>query len=253
MGIPNVRDRDLADFCAFALHKKKTIFAVHFSLFKMIHDTKKVRAIIVDDHTLFRIGLRSTLNTATNIEIAGEADCGEALFRALLTTPADLVLLDINLPDMKGEEIARRLHCEYPDIKILAISAENNAKTVEVMLNAGINGFISKQKSDAHELTEAIYAVMDDSEYFGKDIASISYDVYGAKKRTIEVTSEFTEREKEIILLCSEGLIYKEIADRLGISFHTVNTHKKNIFLKLGINNTMEMVQYALKNGIIHL
>ena len=220
----------------------------------MMYDTKKVRVIIVDDHTLFRVGLRTTLHPVYfNIEIAGEADCGEALFRALATTQADLVLLDINLPDMHGAEIVRRLRCEYPDIKILAISAENSAKTVEAMVNAGINGFISKQRSDARELSEAIYAVMDGLEYFGKDISSVIYDVYVAKKKTINVTSEFTEREKDIILLCGEGLICKEIADRLGISSHTVNTHKKNIFQKLGINNTMEMVQYALKTGIIRM
>ncbi|MDR2971524.1 MAG: response regulator transcription factor [Bacteroidales bacterium] len=217
-------------------------------------NTKKVRVIIVDDHTLFRVGLRATFQPAYfNIEIAGEADCGETLFRILATTQADLVLLDINLPDIKGEEIVRRLHSVYPAIKILAISAENSAKTVETMINAGINGFISKQKSDAHELSEAIHAVMDGLEYFGRDISSIIYDVYVAKKKRVDVTSDFTEREKEIILLCSEGLLYKEVADRLGISFHTVNTHKKNIFHKLGINNTMEMVQYALKNGIIQM
>ena len=219
----------------------------------MEHNTNKVRVIIVDDHTLFRVGLRAAFQSVSNIEIAGEADCGKTLFRVLATTQADLVLLDINLPDMSGIEIVRRLRCEYPNIKILAISAENSAKTVESMIDAGINGFISKQKSDAHELSEAIFAVMNGLEYFGRDISSIIYDVYVAKKKKTEVTSEFTEREKDIILLCSEGLIYKEIADRLNISFHTVNTHKKHIFQKLGINNTMEMVQYALKTGIINL
>jgi len=220
----------------------------------MINSNKKVKAIIVDDHALFRAGLLATLNSDYfNIEIIGEADCGVALFHLLLTTQADLILLDINLPDMSGVEIVRRLRRDYPDIKILAISAENNAKTVEDMLNVGINGFISKQKSDARELSEAIYAVMNGLEYFGKDITSIIYDVYVAKKKTIAISSEFTEREKEIIILCSEGLICKEVADRLKMSIHTVNTHKKNIFKKLGINNTMEMVQYALKHGIIRM
>jgi DNA-binding NarL/FixJ family response regulator len=213
-----------------------------------------IRVIIVDDHTLFRIGLRATLQSDDfNIEVVGEAGCGKELFGVLKTTPAHLVLLDINLPDMTGVEIARRLRSEYPDLKILAISAENSAKTVEDMIDANINGFISKQKSDARELSEAIHAVMNGVEYFGKDISAIIYDIYVAKKKTVEISSEFTEREKEIILLCSEGLLYKEIADRLGISFHTVNTHKKNIFQKLGINNTMEMVRYALKNGIIRI
>jgi DNA-binding NarL/FixJ family response regulator/signal transduction histidine kinase len=215
---------------------------------------EKIKVIIVDDHTLFRTGLKATFQPDFfNIEVVGEAGGGEELFGVLKITQADLILLDINLPDMNGAEIARRLRCDYPDIKILAISAENTPKAVEAMLNEGINGFISKQKSDAHELSEAIHAVMNGLEYFGRDISSIIYDVYVAKKRSIEISSEFTEREKEVITLCSEGLIYKEIADRMGISFHTVNTHKKNIFQKLGINNTMEMVQYALKNGIIRM
>jgi DNA-binding NarL/FixJ family response regulator len=219
-----------------------------------MNNERKIKVIIVDDHTLFRTGLRSTLHSADpDIEITGEADCGEALFKLLLTTQADLILLDINLPDMSGAEISRRLHKEYPNLKVLAISAENSAKTVEEMLNAGINGFISKQKSDARELAEAIYAVMNELEYFGKDIAAILYDVYVAKKKTTHITSEFTQREKEIMLLCSEGLLAKEIAARLNMSIHTVNTHKKNIFQKLGINNTMEMVQYALKHGMIRM
>ena len=215
---------------------------------------KKIRVIIVDDHTLFRMGLKTMLQSDdSKIEVVGEAECGTELFAVLKTTQADLILLDINLPDISGAEIARRLRGEYPDIKILAISAENSTKTVEDMLDAGINGFISKQKSDAHELSQAIQDVMQGLEYFGKDISTLIYYIYVAKKKTIEITPEFTEREKDIILLCSEGLLYKEIADRLGISFHTVNTHKKNIFLKLGINNTMEMVRYALKTGIIRI
>jgi len=220
----------------------------------MTNDAKKVRVIVVDDHTLFRIGLKAAFHAGySEIEVVGEADCGNALFRLLATTPADLVLLDINLPDMGGVEIARRLRHDYPALKILAVSAENTAETVKAMIDAGIDGFITKQKSDADELAEAIRTVMSGLEYFGRDISSIIYDVYVAKKKTTTVTPEFTEREKEVILACRDGLIYKEIADRLGISIHTVNTHKKNIFLKLGINNTMEMVQYALKNGIIRM
>ena len=220
----------------------------------MKHNTKKIRVIIVDDHTLFRVGMRATLHPLYfNIEVVGEADCGEGLFQLLASTSADLVLLDIKLPDMHGVDVVRRLHRDYPDIKILAVSFENNAQTVELMVNAGINGFISKQKSDAQELSEAIDAVMNGAEYFGKDIASMIYDIFVAKKKSLNIPSEFTPREREIILLCLDGLVYKEIAERLGISFHTVNTHKKHIFQKLGINNTMEMVQYALKTGIINI
>jgi two-component system response regulator NreC len=213
-----------------------------------------IRIVIVDDHRLFRMGLRNTFQyTCPDIVVIGEAGSGEALFALAALNVADLVLLDINLPGMSGANVARRLRSDYPDLKILAISAENSTETVKTMLEAGIDGFISKQKSDADELAEAIRSIMNGEEYFGSDIANIIYGVYVAKKKTTTITPDFTGREREILLLCRDGLLYKEIAGRLGISFHTVNSHKKNIYQKLGINNTMEMVQYALKNGIIQI
>ena len=215
---------------------------------------ENIKIIIVDDHNLFRILLKSAfLKECPDICVAGEAESGEQLFRILRSTAADLILLDINLPDAWGAEVAGRLRREYPDLKILAISGENASDTIQEMLNAGIDGFISKQRGDINELAYAIRAVMSGTEYFGRDISSIIFDVYVSKKKTSVVTGEFTGREREIILLCREGLISKEIADRLGISINTVNNHKKNIFQKLGINNTMEMVQYALKKGIIQI
>ena len=87
----------------------------------------------------------------------------------------------------------------------------------------------------------------------GKDISAIIYDVFVSKKKTAAPTHEFTDREKDIIKACKDGLLCKEIAIQLGISINTINTHKKNIFKKLGINNTVEMVQYALKHGIIRM
>jgi DNA-binding NarL/FixJ family response regulator len=189
----------------------------------------------------------------SDICVAGEADSGKELFRVLASTPADLVLLDINLPDIWGVEVARRLRREYPGVKIIAVSAENTSTTIQAMIEEGIDGFVSKQRSSADELALAIRSVMNGMEYFGRDISSIIFDVYVAKKKTSAVGDEFTNREREIILLCRDGLICKEIAGRLGISVHTVNNHKKNIFQKPGINNTVEMVQYARKKGIIRI
>ena len=212
------------------------------------------QVIVVDDHKLFRQGLKTAFRYEyADICLAGEAENGAELFRMLTSTPADLVLLDINLPDVGGADIAGRLRNDYPNLKILAVSAENTSETIESMIEAGIDGFISKQKGDTDELVEAIRTIMNGSEYFGRDIASILYGVYVSKKKTTEISNEFTEREREIILLCRDGLLVKEIAARLNVSVNTIMTHKKRIFLKLGINNTMEMVQYALKRGIIRI
>jgi len=210
------------------------------------------RIIIVDDHSLFRMMLKTSLQTSCpGICIAGEAASGSELFRLLPHTQADLVVLDIGLPDIWGVDVAQRLRREYPALKIIALSGENSSETVQAMIEAGIDGFISKQNCGVEELAVAIKSVMNGVEYFGRDIAALMFDVYVSKKKTSTVTAEFTDREREIILLCRDGLLCKEIADRLGISVYTVNAHKRNIFEKLGINSTMEMVQYALKKGII--
>ena len=227
--------------------KKIHIFAAILN-----HGSSMIQVIVVDDHLLFRSGLKMTLQWAyPDICVTGEADCGEALFALLPATPADIVLLDVNLPDICGVEIARRLRKEYPALKILAVTADDTPETLKAMLETGIEGFISKQNNDYDMLAGAIHAVMSGLDYFGRDISNILLGVYASKKKTTAVTSEFTGREREIIIACSNGLMGKEIANHLGISINTVNTHKKNIFQKLGINNTVEMIQYALKNGII--
>jgi len=211
-----------------------------------------IKIIVVDDHKLFRMGLIAAFKADyPEINIVGVADCGKVLFDILESTSADIILLDIMLPDINGIEIAGRLRKFYPDIKILAISAEKSSEIVLSMINAGINGFISKENADIEELTKAIKTIMDGFEYFGRDIAPIIYSVYVAKKKSTDITTEFTDREREIIIYCRDGLICKEIADKMNLSINTINTHKKRIFQKLGINTSMEMVRFSLEMGII--
>ena len=216
--------------------------------------SKIINIILVDDHRLFRMQTKAIFqHSCPDFCVTGEAENGDALFALPSLDTADLVLLDINMPGIGGVEITQRLRRDYPSVKILAISGENSAKTIQAMLEAGINGFISKQHGDNDELARAIRTVADDTEYFGRDVAAILFDVFVAKKKTSAAGNEFTGREREIIELCRDGFIAKQIADRLNIGTATVNTHKKRIFQKLDINSTMEMVQYALKNGIIRI
>ena len=213
-----------------------------------------IKVIIVDDHDLFRLGIRTAIeNRHSDIKIVGEAGTGAQFFRVLETTEVDIVLLDIMLPDTTGIEIARRMKRERPEIKILAISAENATPIVQEMLNIGIEGFLSKLNSNPNTLADAIRAVSQGLEYFGNDIANIISRIYVAKKKTMQISSEFTDMEKQIIEQSFEGLSAKLIADKLNISIRTVDWHKKNIFRKLGINSTLEMVQYAVQHGIIRV
>jgi two-component system response regulator NreC len=213
-----------------------------------------IRVILVDDHELFRTGVRLAMTSLhSDICIVGEAETGEEFFLLLETTEADIVLLDIMLPDMSGIEIARRLKKEKPDLKILVISSENTVTVTQALLNLNIDGFISKRMGNVDVLAEAIRSIMNGLEYFGKDISELIYRIYVSKKKTTEVTPEFTEQEKKIIELCRDGLPSKQIAGYLCLSPRTVENHKNKIFNKLGINSTAEMVCYALKNGIINM
>ncbi|MDR0830372.1 MAG: response regulator transcription factor [Prevotellaceae bacterium] len=214
-----------------------------------------INTIICDDHLLFRLGIKAIIEAKyADIKIVGEADCGAALFDLLKKTAADILLLDVKLPDMSGIEIAKKLKIDFPNLKILTISSENSAETVKQLIDIGVNGFISKRQGSTDDLGAAIRAIVSGEEYFGRDISSVIYDIFVAKRAICaEKKIEFTDKEREIIAHCQKGLQCKEIADRMNISQNTVNTHKKNIFEKLGINNTMEMVQYALKNKIIEI
>jgi DNA-binding NarL/FixJ family response regulator len=211
-----------------------------------------IRAILVDDHELFRTGIKLAMTILhPDIFIVGEAGTGEELFCLLETTEADIVLLDIMLPDISGIEIARRLRQKKPNLKILVISSENTVTVTQALLDLNIDGFISKRMGNVDVLAEAVYSIMNGLEYFGKDISDIIYRIYVSKKKTTEVTSEFTEQERKIIEFCRDGMPSKQIADCLCISPRTVENHKNKIFHKLGINSTAEMISYALKNGII--
>ena len=214
-----------------------------------------IRVIVVDDQSYVRNGIKITIESRhSDLCVVGTAASGEALFELLKTVKTDIVMLDIIMPGgMDGVEAARRLKAGYPELKILAFSSESSEQKIKAMLEAGIDGFIGKLTAAEDEFADAIRSIMQGGNYFGRDIAQIMYNVYVSKKRTAEVTGEFTEQERRVIELCREGLPGKLIADRLCISLSTVNNHKNNIFRKLGINSTAELVKYAMERGIIRI
>jgi len=213
-----------------------------------------IKVIIVDDQDFFSLGVKTAIeNRHPDLCVVGEASSGAELFALLKTVAADILLLDIRLPDMSGVDIARNLKTERPELKILVISSENSTSVVKEMLDIGIDGFISKRNGGVDVYAQAMRSIMQGINYYGKDISEIIYNMYVSIKKTTEITAEFTKQEKRIIELCRDNLSGKQIADRLSISIRTVNNHKNNIFSKLGINTTAEMVRYALKYGIIRV
>ena len=208
-----------------------------------------IRLMLVDDHPLMLLGISSMLDGKADIQVVGTAGNGqEALTKARELNP-DVMMLDIVMPGMDGVELARQMRAELPDVRLLVLSSDTSLATLEPLLGMGIDGFLPKS-SESAVMLEAVRSVAAGYEYFGTDIARLIERISLAKKAS---ESLFTPRELDVIRLSAQGLQYKEIAGRLGIKYLTVVTIKNNIFRKLGINNTVELVVYALKKGLISL
>ncbi len=209
-----------------------------------------IKLILVDDHVLFRMGAKLALQGKSNIDIIGEAASGSELFKLLQTVDPDVLLLDIHLPDISGIEIAKQLRNSHPSLKILVLSGEDPEQLAECIINIGVAGYISKSSTLA-EIEEAVVSVANGIEYYGRDIAHFLYLATKKQLKHAKQQELFTNRELEIIHYCAHGLQSKEIAEKLDISYHTVNFHKNNIFKKVGINNSVELVKFALKEKLV--
>ncbi len=209
-----------------------------------------IRIIIVEDHPLVRLGLQTTLSADRGrFDVVGTADCAEALRSLMKEKVADVILLDLILPGESGVEIARELRKQGSTMRILVLSAETTRETISELVRIGIDGFINKSVSP-EELKTAIEYVADGLEYYGRDIARILRDFSNARKG---LKTNFTKRESEILELCARGLSAKDISRRLDISINTVNSHKDNIFKKLGINSSLELVRWSIDHSIISI
>ncbi len=210
--------------------------------------TENVRLMMVDDHPLMLIGISSMLE-GKGIDIVVTAGNGIEALQKVGELKPDVMMLDIVMPGMDGIELARHMRAEMSDVALLVLSSDSSMASLEALLNIGIDGFLSKT-SDASTMIDAIKSVAAGYEFYGTDIARLIERISLAKKAS---DSLFTPRELDVIRLSCQGLQYKEIAERLGIKYLTVVTIKNNIFRKLGINNTVELVVYAIKKELISL
>ena len=208
-----------------------------------------IRILICDDHPLMLFGIRSMLENRPGLVVCGTARNGEEAFEQASLLRPDVLLFDIVMPGMDGIELARRMRAELPDVALLVLSGDASAATLEPLLRIGIDGFLPKTAGD-RTIEDAIRSVTSGYEYFGADIARLIERISLAERAA---DSLFTPRELDVIRLSCKGLQYKEIADELGIKYLTVVTIKNNIFRKLGINNTVELVLYAIKKNLITL
>lgn len=197
-----------------------------------------IRIVIVDDHPMFLEGMASVLSQQPNIGVLfTESNAKTALKKIKIDTP-DLIITDISMPEMNGIEFIKILHQDFPYIKILVLSMHKSYHHIE-----HIDGYLLKE-TDKEELIEAINGiVLQNKKYFVEQLSKDSDFIF---KKTI-----LSKREKEIIKLIAQEYTTEEIAEKLFISKHTIESHRKNIFLKLQVKNIAGLIKKAIYLGII--
>ena len=218
---------------------------------------EKIKIILVDDHQLVRDGIKALLTGLPDIAIIGEASGAGELLKELETLKPDLLIMDISLPEISGIELTKRICLEYPGINVLILSMYNNEEFIFNSLKAGAKGYLPKDTS-RDELLKAIYTIHKGEEFFGESISKVMLKSYIKRATDNEEPGDrtnaiLTSREIEILKLYVEGLINKEISDKLDISIRTVETHKNHIMRKLGLKSTVELVKFAIKNKIAEI
>ncbi|MEX0967064.1 MAG: response regulator transcription factor [Bacteroidia bacterium] len=211
-----------------------------------------IKVWIVDDHIIFINGIKNLLNGVNDIKITGEALNGrEAVDLLDNQEHPDIILMDLKMPVMDGQEATRLVKQRNPEIKIIMITMHLAPETVTPILDSGANGYMMKN-TGKQELIQALHQVSKGDPYFSNEVASAlvaSYRLSEQAKTEKEQPIELTGREQEVLKLILGELTTSEIAAQLGLSPHTVDTYRKNLLVKVNVKNTAGLVKWALKNN----
>ena len=215
---------------------------------------KTCKIILVDDHSLFRNGLRGLLERNEGFRVVGEASSGEE-FLSLLeqeSFAADIVFMDFSMPGLDGAQTTERALARRPDLRIITLSMFGEESYYSRMVEAGARGLLLKD-SDIGDVLEAIAAVMGGGSYFSPRLLSSLTGRMHAREHDELADDQLSSREREILVAVCRGLSNQEIADELFISKRTVDKHRANILEKTGCKNTASLVVYAIRNGIVEI
>ncbi len=214
--------------------------------------TEPIRVMLVDDHPLWRDGVRADLEAAGVAEIVAEAsDGGEAIEAARESMP-EVVVMDLNLPTVSGVEATRQIVEESPHVRVLVLSASGEEADVLEAVKAGASGYLLKS-STGEEVVDAIRRVRGGEPVFTPSLAGLVLDEFRRVAGGGEATSNeprLTPRENEVLVLVAKGYAYKEIAEKLFVSVKTVQNHVQNILAKLQMRRRYELMRYAIQKGL---
>lgn len=212
-----------------------------------------VNIILADDHTLFREGLLTILNSELEFNVVAQAENGREVIKLLRKHDVDVIIMDIAMPELNGIEATRQILHDDPEKKIIALSMHSDSHFVTGMLKAGAKGYLLKDCA-GDELIKAIREVLMDRYYISEDISTtVLQDYVGKLADEEEQASELSGREIEVLQLIAEGKPTQEIAETLFISVKTVEAHRAKIKSKLKLNSIPELTKYAIRKGITSL
>ena len=209
-----------------------------------------IRLFLVDDHPVLRDGLRALFEQEPALHVVGEAESGEQLLAQLPTTPCDVVLLDLHMPGLDGLATTRRLHAEFPDVRILILSMVDHERAIGEVLAAGASGYVLKNAGH-DEIVAAVRAVAASQRFLCSELGLTMLEKLLAVTPGPgpQLMSGLTAREQEILRLVADGLTTAQIAEKLFTSPRTVESHRQNIMEKTGTKNTAALVKAAVSQG----
>lgn len=208
-----------------------------------------IRVLVVDDHDLVRVGIVRMLEDTPDIDVVGDASCGEKAVALVAKLHPDVVLLDVNMPNLNGIDATKKIKHLDANIKILAVSSHTKEPYPSMLLKAGVNGYITKG-TPPDEMIFAIKKVMAGHKYFSNDVAEVLAGVLLAESNEspFELLSE---REKQVAMMVVNCHSTQEIADKLFVSTKTVNTYRYRIFEKLGVDSDVKLTHLAVRHNLI--
>jgi two-component system, NarL family, response regulator NreC len=214
----------------------------------------EITLILADDHTMVRSGLRMLLEAQSGMRIVGEAENGAEAVRLVMSLKPDVVLMDVQMPDMNGIEATREIKKIMPETAVLALTIYEDDQYFFEMLKAGASGYVPKRAAP-DDLVNAIRTVARGDVFLFPTLATrlVQDFINRQDTDTPPLSDEITTREQEVLTLIGEGLTNLAIGEQLGISVKTVDRHRENIMHKLNMHNRVELVKYAIRVGLIDL
>jgi len=214
-----------------------------------------IRVLITDDHQMFIDGIKALLVDSEEVHVVAMANNGEEALDRLKKQPIDVVIMDINMPVMNGIEATKQIREKYPDVKVLALTMYIEKELITEIVKAGATGYILKN-TGKEELITAITTIAKGEKFYSSDVALKMLDAKTTREYVEDIDNQnrninLTKREKEILKLITMEYTTPQIAEKLLISYFTVETHRKNLIRKLNVKNVAGLVKIAIQNGLV--